>query len=130
MSGYISKSKGDNWGTPKNIMDNYQGYFDPCPYKYKDDGLLIEWKEYNFVNPPFSKLKEFSKKIYEEAKKNKKIVLLIPARTDTKYFHNYLLPLNPKIEFIKGRLKYIDLDNTAKKPLSAPFPSLLLHINF
>ncbi len=130
MSGYISKSKGDNWGTPKNIMDNYEDYFDPCPYNYKEDGLIIDWKEYNFVNPPFSKLKEFSKKINEEAKKNKKIVLLIPARTDTKYFHNYLLPLNPKIEFIKGRLKYIDLDNTSKKALAAPFPSLLLHINF
>jgi len=129
MTGYIKKSKGDNWGTPKHIKEKYKDYFDPCPYEYKEDGLLIDWKEYNFINPPFSKLKEFSKKIYEEYKKNKKIVVLIPARTDTKYFHDYLLKCNPRIEFIKGRLKYIDLDNSSKSPLSAPFPSILLFIN-
>jgi len=126
---YIKKSKSDNWGTPEHIKNKFTDYFDPCPYKYSVDGLTIEWKDKNFVNPPYSNLKEWCKKVYDEALLGKKIVLLIPARTDTKYFHNYILPLNPKIEFIKGRLKYIDLDNSSKKPVSAPFPSLLIHFN-
>tara|TARA_R110000803_G_scaffold14135_2_gene39395 strand:+ start:265 stop:657 length:393 start_codon:yes stop_codon:yes gene_type:complete len=123
---YINKSKSDNWGTPENIKEKYKNHFDPCPYEYEVDGLTIEWKDKNFVNPPFSKLKEWSKKINEEAKKGKEIVLLMPSRTDTKYFHEYLLPLNPKIEFIKGRVKYVDLDNSSTKPTSSPFPSILL----
>lgn len=123
---YITKSKSDNWGTPSHIKDRFKDYFDPCPYDYEIDGLRIEWKDKNFVNPPFSKLKEWSKKINEEAKKGKEIVLLMPSRTDTKYFHEYLLPLNPKIEFIKGRVKYVDLDNSSDKPTSSPFPSILL----
>tara|TARA_Y100000401_G_scaffold116725_1_gene123198 strand:+ start:1180 stop:1578 length:399 start_codon:yes stop_codon:yes gene_type:complete len=127
--GYIKKSKSNNWGTPKNIIEKYKDYFDPCPYNYKVDGLKIEWKDKNFVNPPFDKLNLWCKKINEEVKKGKEVVLLIPARTDTKYFHKYILPLDPKIEFIKGRLKYIDLDNSSKKPTSAPFPTLLITIN-
>lgn len=123
---YIKKSKSDNWGTPEHIKEKYKNYFDPCPYDYQIDGLTIEWEAKNFVNPPFSKLSEWSKKIHEERLKGKEIILLMPSRTDTKYFHEYLLPLNPKIEFIKGRLKYIDLDNSSIKPVSSPFPSILL----
>tara|TARA_R110000851_G_scaffold133706_2_gene268665 strand:+ start:3895 stop:4302 length:408 start_codon:yes stop_codon:yes gene_type:complete len=130
-TGYIKKSKSDCWGTPKEMYDKYinDGYFDPCPYNYKEDGLKIEWKEKNFVNPPFSNLAEWSKKVKEEYEKGKEIILFIPARTDTKYFHNYLLPCNPKIKFIKGRVKYIDLDDSSKTKGFAPFPSLLLTFN-
>lgn len=127
--GYIKISKSDNWGTPPEIKDLYKNYFDPCPYKNNFDGLEIEWEQNNFVNPPYSDLNKWCKKINQEAKKGKKIILLIPARTDTKYFHNYILPLKPDIKFIKGRLKFIDLDQSSKKPVSAPFPSLLITIN-
>ncbi len=127
--GYIKKSLSDNWGTPEDIKIKYIDYFDPCPYKPTFNGLNIEWKEKNFVNPPYSDLKNWSKKVNEEYKKGKKIILLIPSRTDTKYFHEYLLPCNPKIEFIKGRLKFIDLDNSSKKPTAAPFASILMTFN-
>ena len=124
---YIKKAKSDCWGTPKNIRDKYEGYFDPCPYpRAKWDGLEIDWKSQNFVNPPYSDLKNWCKKCKEEYEKGNEVILLIPARTDTKYFHEYVLPY-AEITFIKGRLKYIDLDNTSKKPVSAPFPSIICH---
>ena len=52
------------------------------------------------------------------------IHLLIPARTDTTYFHEYIYPY-AKLDFIKGRLKFRDLTGVSKKPTSAPFPSIV-----
>ena len=61
---YIDKSKTDDWRTPSKIYKKFMnlGYFDPCPYQANFDGLKIEWKERNFVNPPYSKLREWVKK--------------------------------------------------------------------
>ena len=50
------------------------------------------------------------------------IVMLLPARTDTKYFHEYILPY-AEIRFVKGRLKFLDENNQAKD--AAPFPSMV-----
>ena len=52
------------------------------------------------------------------------IHLLIPARTDTTYFHEYIYPY-AKLDFIKGRLTFVDLTGVSKKPTSAPFPSIM-----
>ena len=52
------------------------------------------------------------------------IHLLITARTDTTYFHEYIYPY-AKLDFIKGRLKFRDLTGVSKKPTSAPFPSIV-----
>ena len=52
------------------------------------------------------------------------IHLLIPARTDTTYFHEYIYPY-AKLDFIKGLLKFRDLTGVSKKPTSAPFPSIV-----
>jgi len=122
---YINKSKSICWGTPKNIKEKYEKYFDPCPFpKPEWNGLEITWMKKNFVNPPYDDLKSWTEKCMIEYQKGKEIVLLIPARTDTSYFHEYVLPF-ARIEFIKGRLKFIDLDNSCKKVVSAPFPSIL-----
>lgn len=82
-----------------------------------------------WLNPPFSKSKEFIKKCDEEAQKGAKIVMLMPARTDTKAFHQHI---NGKynVIFLKGRLKFeINgqpvLDKHGR-PQSAPFPSILV----
>jgi len=84
--------------------------FDPCPLFSDFDGLAIEWKEVNFINPPYSrKLKElFIRKAFEESKKGKLCIMLLPVSTSTKIFHEIIYP-NAKIEFIKGRLKFNDL---------------------
>ena len=65
------------------------------------------------MNPPYSrKAKEaFVKKAIEESLKGKLCVLLIPVSTGTKLFHEIILPANPIIEFVKGRLKFEGLNN-------------------
>lgn len=119
---YIDKSKTDDWKTPKEIYKKFMdmGYFDPCPYQANFDGLQIEWKERNFVNPPYSKLKEWTKKAIEENKKDKEVVLLIPARTDTKMF-KMIWEYGADICFITGRLKFNDSN-------PAPFPSMFINL--
>lgn len=122
MAAYINKSKGDDWATPKNIYSKYMenGFFDPCPLFSPFDGLSIEWKEKNFVNPPYSKLKKWIKKAIEENKKEKKVVLLIPSRTDTKAFE-MLYKHGCEFCFIIGRLHFNDKE-------AAPFPSVIVDL--
>lgn len=73
-----------------------------------------------FCNPPYSKAAEWVKKCYAESLKPKTtVVLLVPARTDTKWFHKYIYH-RAEIRFLKGRLKFSDSQN------AAPFPSMLV----
>ena len=73
-----------------------------------------------FCNPPYSQIGDWVKKAYFESfTPGTLIVLLIPARTDTKYFHEYILNRS-EIRFIKGRLKFGSAKN------SAPFPSMIV----
>ncbi len=115
----------DNWSTPKDVyrtLDAEFGFdFDPCPLADKPlfDGLKTEWGEVAFVNPPYSQIKEWCKKAYEEWQKGKTVVMLIPSRTDTKYWHDYIMKAS-EIRFIRGRLKFGDSKN------SAPFPSAII----
>ena len=112
----------DDWRTPSILYNKMMklNYFDPCPYQSTFDGLTIEWKDKNYVNPPYSKLKAWIIKAIEEAKKGKEIILLIPARTDTQAF-KLLYDYGSHFVFITGRLKYSDKN-------TAPFPSMLVNI--
>ncbi len=125
---YINKSKSNNWGTPTTIKEKYKDWFDPCPFPRACwDALEISWIEQNdkiFVNPPYNNIKPWAKKCVEEQKKGATIHLLIPARTDTSYFHDYIFP-NAEVQFYRGRLQFIDLNNPNSKLSSAPFPSCL-----
>ena len=94
--------------------------FDPCPPDADFNGLEIEFKKRNFINPPYDQQKLWVKKAYEESLKNKICVLLLPVRTDTKLFHELILPYAKEIRFIKGRLKFQQYKN------SAPFPSMIV----
>lgn len=127
-------SNSDEWGTPLKLFDELNKEFhftlDPCAscenhkcdkyYTAEDDGLKQSWKnEVVFCNPPYSKIKEWVKKCYDEYIENgTTVVLLIPARTDTTYFHNYIYGF-AELRFIKGRLHFNESKN------SAPFPSML-----
>jgi len=106
----------DNWGTPdkfyNELNEEFNFNFDPCPLNHdikKWDGLKIEWKERNYINPPYSqKLKEsFVKKAIEESKKGKLCVMLLPVSTSTKLFHEHILPNKKEIRFVKRRLKFL-----------------------
>lgn len=93
MDKVLFSRKSDHWKTPKKLYDRFMdiGCFDPCPYESDFDGLSIEWKEKNFVNPPYSQISKWVDKSIEQNKKGKGVILLIPARTDTKYFKNLLI---------------------------------------
>ena len=116
-----------NWGTPFHIKKRFEDYFDPCPFpKPAWDGLKIEWKNKNFVNPPYNEIVKWAQKCCEEFKKGRECVLLIPSRTDTRYFHDFIIPY-AKIEFIKGRLRFVDLNGSSGGNGKAPFASIFCH---
>nr|DAU67690.1 MAG TPA: DNA N-6-adenine-methyltransferase [Caudoviricetes sp.] len=137
MNKVLFSSKKEDWETPKKLFDELDNEFhftlDPCAnefnhkcdnyYTIDDDGLKQDWNGQTvFVNPPYGKkLYDWVEKCYKESKKpNTTIVLLIPSRTDTRYFHEFLYKKNNvEIRFLKGRLKF----EKAKYP--APFPSLI-----
>ena len=100
-------SNTDLWSTPQDFFDKLNDEFnfdlDPCSthenakckehYTITEDGLKQDWSGHNvFVNPPYGRaIKEWVKKCsYESKKANTTIVMLIPARTDTSYFHDYI----------------------------------------
>ena len=117
----------DDWKTPESIYqqldDEFDFTFDPAPIKHDTqtwDGLIEEWGDRNFINPPFSDWQKWVKKGYEEYKKGKVVVFLLAARTDTKAFHEIILPYANEIRFIKGRLKF------GRYKSAAPFPSIVV----
>ena len=122
MDKVLFSRNSDNWATPKIMYNFYirNNYFDPCPLNSSFDGLEIEWQEKNYVNPPYSKIKQFVNKSIEEHKKGKKVILLIPARTDTKYFRK-LVDYGCNIVFVTGRLHFNNSN-------SAPFPSCYIEL--
>lgn len=103
----------DNWCTPKELYDKWNSEFnfdfDPCPLNSSFDGLNIEWGKSNYVNPPYNRIDKpkFIKKAYDEWKKGKLVVMLLPVCTSTKQFHEIILP-NCEIRFIKGRIKFVE----------------------
>lgn len=112
-----------DWRTPKSFYQALDAEFDfdydPCPPKADFDGLTLEWGQRNFVNPPFKKIAQWIKKGFEEYQLDHTVVFLIPARTDTKWWHDYCMKAS-EIRFIKGRLHYDDSKNPA------PFPSCIV----
>ena len=130
-------SNTDQWATPQYFYDELNSEFeftlDPCAdecnhkcerYFTKEiNGLSQSWAgERVFCNPPYGReIGDWVKKCYEEVLKEcQLVVLLVPARTDTKWFHNYIYKKATEIRFIKGRLKFGDAKN------SAPFPSMVV----
>lgn len=123
MSIHFSSQRMD-WKTPKavyQVLDSEFGFdHDPCPPDFIVDGLMSEWGGVNFVNPPYSRaLPLWVKKAFDEWQKGKTVVMLIPSRTDTRWWHDYCMKAT-EIRFIKGRLKFDDQKN------SAPFPSAII----
>lgn len=91
-----------------------------------DNALTQDWGGHGavFCNPPYGRQTgAFVEKAYRESLKGTTVVLLIPARTDTRYFHDFILE-KAEIQFIRGRLKFTDSDGTVYP--SAPFPSMIV----
>lgn len=112
------------WKTPRAVYQMLDAEFcfdfDPCPVNPNFNGLEVDWKNRNYVNPPYGDdLPLWIEKGYIEHLKGKTVVFLIPSRTDTKYWHEYIMKAD-EIRFIKGRLKFNDRKG------SAPFPSSIV----
>jgi hypothetical protein len=101
----------NNWATPpelyKKLDYEFHFDFDPCPLNADFDGLTVEWGGCNYVNPPYDRVlkPKFIQKAYEEYKKGKTVVMLLPSATGTKQFHEIILPY-AEIRFIKGRIAF------------------------
>ena len=103
--------------TPPDVMEHIQKVFnkgnkmyDPCPANRPEgfDGLSdeCEWKEVNYVNPPYKSVEPWLVRGLEEVKKGKKVVYLIPARCDVEWWHKYILPNATSIYFIKQGIRF------------------------
>jgi len=118
-------SQSVHWATPKGLYADldkeFHFDFDPCPLGESEaDGsapLFTSWTGKRvFCNPPYNRgIAPF----LERAVEADISVFLLPARTDTKWFHDIVLPNATEIRFIKGRLRFGDAKD------SAPFPSMI-----
>ena len=123
MNVHFSSQRLD-WRTPEGVIQELEKefgkMFDPCPPNPQFNGLEIDWGGANFVNPPYGReITKWCEKAFKEWKKGKTIIMLIASRTDTKWWHDYIMKAT-EIRFIKGRLKF---DNSKN---SAPFPSAIV----
>ena len=131
MNEILFSSDSDEWSTPQWLYDmlNEEFHFtlDPCAteqnkkcekfFAQEQDGLAQDWSgEVVFCNPPYSKIRDWVEKGFASKAVS---VFLIPARTDTKYFHAFCAKAK-EVRFLKGRLKFSNSKN------SAPFPSCLV----
>lgn len=116
----------DNWETPKELYDqlnfNFNFNFDPCPINEgvitcDKDGLMIEWGDRNFINPPYTRhLKEsFVKRSVMKMNEGKLCVMILPVSTSTKLFHDWIKPNAKEIIFLRGRVKFIGKNTKGEK---------------
>ena len=126
-------SKTDLWYTPEDFYQKYNSVYnfetDVCAtdenakcekyFTEETDGLSQKWEGVCWMNPPYGRtIKQWMKKAYESSLEGATVVCLVPARTDTNWWHDYAM--KGSIEFIKGRLKFGGSKN------SAPFPSAVV----
>lgn len=136
MNKVLFSSKTDQWATPQWLYDELNKKFnfnlDPCAdetnykcekyFNKEQNGLLQDWGGQRVLcNPPYGReIGKWVQKAHDESKKPETlVVMLIPARTDTKWFHEYIYQ-KAAIRFLRGRLKFGDSKN------SAPFPGMVV----
>ena len=131
----VFSSASEEWSTPQYLFDELNEEFhftlDPCStdenakcekhYTKAQDGLKQDWTgETVFINPPYGRgIEPWIIKAYDHSIGGGIAVLLIPARTDTKWFHEYVYH-KAEIRFVKGRIKY------GGSKWNAPFPSMVV----
>jgi phage N-6-adenine-methyltransferase len=127
-------SESHMWETPQDFFDKlnaiYKFDLDVCAipenakcerfFTPEQDGLKQQWQGVCWMNPPYGRAitDKWIKKAYESAQAGATVVCLIPSRTDTKYWHDYVM--KGEITFVKGRLKFGGHKD------AAPFPSAVV----
>lgn len=127
-------SRSDDWATPQPLFDSLNAEFGPFDVdvcadaenrkcvRYWDrdaDGLAQDWRGLNcWMNPPYGR--EIAGWVRKAATGGaRRVVALLPARTDTAYWHDYVIPYASEIRFLRGRVRF-----SGKGP--APFPSAVV----
>lgn len=133
MNRVMFSSATDMWGTPEDFFSRLNDEFgftvDVCAvpenakceryFTPEIDGLKQRWTGVCWCNPPYGRgIGDWVQKGYQSALSGATVVMLLPARTDTKWFHDWCLG-KAELRFIKGRLKFGGCKN------SAPFPSMV-----
>lgn len=128
----FSSSKTDNWSTPQDFFNMYNMRFnftlDVCAsadnakcknyFTAEQNGLVQDWPGTCWMNPPYGKtIGAWMKKAYESSMQGATVVCLVPARTDTSWWHDYAK--KGDVTFVRGRLKF---GGKAR----APFPSAVV----
>ncbi len=126
-------SKSCEWETPQDLFDKYNAIYNfetdlaatsenkKCDkyYTKEDNSLIYPWRGICWLNPPYGReIGVWMAKAYSSGRMGATIICLIPARTDTSWWHEYVM--KGEIEFIRGRLKFNGHKN------SAPFPSAIV----
>ena len=135
MNKGLFSSNTNEWATPAAFFAELDAEFhfdlDPCAtpgnakcadfYTIETDGLTQNWGGRRvFCNPPYGReIGRWVRKCYEESSRAELVVLLIPARTDTAYFHDYIYHKAREVRFIRGRLHFNEAG-------PAPFPSMVV----
>ena len=131
----LYSSRSEEWPTPHSFFtaldDEFKFTLDPCAthsnakcalfFTKTQDGLTQDWGAHRvFCNPPYGRhMREWARKCYEASRHGATVVLLAHARTDTRWFHDWVYGKAVEVRFIKGRLRFGDARQ------SAPFPSLV-----
>ena len=131
----LFSSNSNEWATPTDFYKELDAEFhfnlDPCSahenakcehhYTIDNDGLTQKWGGRKvFCNPPYGReIGRWVRKCYEESQRGATVVMLIPARTDTAWFHDYIYG-KAEIRFIRGRLHFNESAS------GAPFPSMIV----
>ena len=128
ISAALRSHKSIHWATPKTLYDELNAEFafdyDPCPLHSETEGVLPLFASWIgkrvFCNPPYGP--EIADWL-NHWRETELAVFLLPARTDTKWFHEIVLPDATEVRFLKGRLCFNDGGG------SAPFPSMIVVFN-
>jgi len=137
MGSFFGKfeSTKQEWKTPDNVFDplDEEFHFDidlaadktnhKCKryFSEKNNALIKDWRGTCWLNPPFGNkygtIKDWVRKSYEESMKNNIIVMLIPTRTNTNWWSEYVMK-SKEIRFIRGRPKFGDSKHGLPQPLA------------
>ena len=137
----LFSSDKEDWATPQDFFDSLNEEFhfnlDPCAdpenakcdrfFTKEENGLSKDWGgSCVFCNPPYGRaIADWVRKGYEESRKpGTTVVMLIPSRTDTAYFHDWIFGKASEVRFLRGRLKFTDEDGNGED--AAPFPSAVI----
>ena len=134
--GVHASTEDHTWETPIDLFnrlnDRFNFTLDPCCsvetakcekfFTENENGLIQDWsKDICFVNPPYGRqIGKLVQKSYEESLRGATVVMLIPSRTDTSYWHDFIFNKATEIIFVKGRIQFGDSGD------NAPFPSAVI----